>query len=576
MKPTATPQVINGKAVYQSGAVLPTVGSAEYKLAQFDPSKLVSYKTSNPSYNFTSAQIPTTVTKDSLSPTSGLNFPTPQTGTPDTTPVVAPPATGTGDTTQTSQTGVTVDANGYVTAPTNQNNQDIKDTLKSYLDQLKGEGDVRAKLQNDSGLATKTQNATDTYNAYNAAKLGLQQGIENMNDTFQGSVEGKNQAIADYARKGNANLANLAIIAQAAQGNLDATNKIIDDKIHAQFDPIDKYISYAKDYLQMNPDLSPVDVLNINNKIKQADEYKQTMTSAQTEAYQAAAKNGAPASVLTAIGDATSPEAVYKALGGYATNEIDQKIKQAQLDKLNADIRKTNKETSATGAPIITNPDAIKYSGALSTILGSAKFTKDQKQSVIDAVNSGDDAFSVIKNNAKNIMTQSSATKTESYERALDEVNNLDSLLTDFYANGGTTGIFNGNYEKVINNLGSVSDPKLVTLATAISSSIQAYRNAVSGTAYSVQEGKDINSTFPGINKSEGLNKAILRGKIGAIQTDIDSAYRGVLGSTTYDSLKKSSTVQTPQPVQPVAKDGDTHTFNGINYKLINGTWTPQ
>ena len=77
-------------------------------------------------------------------------------------------------------------------------------------------------------------------------------------------------------------------------------------------------------------------------------------------------------------------------------------------------------------------------------------------------------------------------------------------------------------------------------IATNISSALQIYRNAVSGTAYSVQEGRDIAAIFPGINKSQGLNQAILSGRMKAFDITIDSQYRNTLGST-YDSLKTAS-----------------------------------
>lgn len=190
----------------------------------------------------------------------------------------------------------------------------------------------------------------------------------------------------------------------------------------------------------------------------------------------------------------------------------------------------------------ITKP----VSDAINTILGSGKFTKDQATAVRNAINSGEDPLVVIKNNAKNIMGQTEATALGKYETAKQSMTDLDNSLKQYYANGGKTDILKGNYEKVINKLGEVDDPNLVELAVQIQTNLQVYRNAVSGTAYSVQEGKDIASIFPGINKTQGLNQAIISGRQKAFDSTIDGTYKNVLGST-YDKLKSGQSGDMPK-----------------------------
>lgn len=207
------------------------------------------------------------------------------------------------------------------------------------------------------------------------------------------------------------------------------------------------------------------------------------------------------------------------------------------------EIVKLKKEIEALGLPQITNPDTKQYSGVIKTILGSTSFTKDQKANFINSINSGGDPVTVIKNQAKNIMGQTQATKVDNYEIARDQIVDIDTALKNYYLNGGSTSLFTGNYESVINKLGKVSNPKLVDIATQIQSALQVYRNAVSGTAYSVQEGADIASIFPAINKSSGLNKAIIDGRLKAFNTTIDSAYRTAIGSG-YDEVKKAEQEQ--------------------------------
>ena len=165
--------------------------------------------------------------------------------------------------------------------------------------------------------------------------------------------------------------------------------------------------------------------------------------------------------------------------------------------------------------------------------------TKDQKQDLIRAVNSGQDPFSVVKNQAKNIMGQTNATSLSNLEASRDAFNDLTSNLQKFYDAGGNTSYVSGNFEKMVNRIGQIKDPNLVSLATQIQGNIQAYRHAISGTAYSAQEGKDINSIFPGINKSQTLNAAIASGRNILFDSVIDGTYRSTLGPV-YDQFKTS------------------------------------
>lgn len=197
----------------------------------------------------------------------------------------------------------------------------------------------------------------------------------------------------------------------------------------------------------------------------------------------------------------------------------------------------TSQISKAVGNLASSTEIPSQYQGMLDTILGSGKFTKEQVNLIRASILRGDDPFTVIKNQAKNLMTSTNAGDVQKYEVARDTLLNIGTQLQEFYNAGGDTGLIKGNFEKVINNLGNVTDPALVTLATQIQGNLQVYRNAISGTAYSEQEGKDIRSIFPGIDKSQSLNTAILKGRSLLFDSVIDSNYRSVLGPT-YDKLK--------------------------------------
>lgn len=179
-------------------------------------------------------------------------------------------------------------------------------------------------------------------------------------------------------------------------------------------------------------------------------------------------------------------------------------------------------------------------SQALQTIKNSLASPTKAQLAQIDAIANNSDPFAAIKNQAQNIMGQTKATQVVSYEQAQSTMQDLSKELGQYYAAEGKTDIFSGTYEDALAKLGTVNDPKLREIATEIEASLQVYRNAISGTAYSVQEGNSIASIFPGINKTEGLNDAIISGRQKAFDSVIDSAYSSVLGSNTYQALKSA------------------------------------
>lgn len=320
-----------------------------------------------------------------------------------------------------------------------------------------------------------------------------------------------------------------------------------------------------------------------------------------------AAEAGAPKAVQDQIGAATSMSGAIQAAGTWlqtsndpTTNQFLNYQRQATLagqvplnfDDWNARNQKqlaSQKYAEAYATESAKNDADLKYAGqtgggasvsspataaALSTILGSGKFTKDQTAQITKAINNGEDPFTVIKNQAKNIMGQTEATKLTSYEAADNAMKDLQQNIQAFYDGGGDTGLIKGNLETANNRLfGATGDPKKVELATQVAISLQAYRNAISGTAYSEQEGQDISAVFPGINKSQGLNTAVINGRLKADSSIIDGIYKTALGDKTYSALKDADTASNAENdpvVQTQVQDEQTLTSGLAKLKLTN------
>lgn len=338
-----------------------------------------------------------------------------------------------------------------------------------------------------------------------------------------------------------------------AQGNLLLAKDAADKAATAQYEDQQRQIDYEKAQLdaiapQLNKEekaqaaIQTAKLADRQAQIDNAKEDKKTIIALATAALKnnpndPTAQYAAQQALAESNQQQPNLQKVLGLIGKYQSDPIATEQAIASLAYTRAQTAKLRADTAAAGVPSITNPDATKYAGALSVILGSTKLTKEQKLTLVNEVNNGADPVAILKNQAKQVMTGANQTKVESYETAQESLKNIAANLDAFYAAGGKTNIVAGNYEKAINKLGEVNDPKLVELATQIQQGLQIYRNAVSGTAYSVQEGADIASIFPGIQKGQLLNNSIIAGRLRAFDDGIDGAYRGVLGST-YDDLK--------------------------------------
>lgn len=340
-----------------------------------------------------------------------------------------------------------------------------------------------------------------------------------------------------------------------AQSDYNSSIDTLNTKFELELEPLKTRLDYERDiYNQVSDDLSKSEDRELNFLINQHEteianlredkkEIASIFETLQKENPDALRNNPQLAVALSNAKDGMSAIQLLAQNGISLANPLDIENKRLTNEKLRADIAETKAGTTATITRTDANGNPLPPNAqdrALEIILGSGKFTKDQVRLVTQAINEGEDPFVVIKNQAKSILGSAGETKLTQYEIAESTLADIGAQIEQFYALGGRTGIFTGNFEKVVNKLGQVVDPRLVTLATQIQGNIQVYRNAISGTAYSTQEGQDIQSIFPGINKGEELNTAILKGRETLFNSVIDATYRTALGSA-YDELKNAS-----------------------------------
>lgn len=432
--------------------------------------------------------------------------------------------------------------------------------VSDAIRRITGQAEQVNQIREEEGLTQKRQRAQTLEKEIDELDKNFREEVKMIRENRQGASEtGIMAEVARAQDKYESIRANKALNYRVASQDYQGAAEIVNEKVNALKDQNSQLLNaYQLQASLINNDLSESEQLQVQANITQKNQENAAKIDAYKSVMESAALQGAPASVYNAIDLASrQPGAtagdIYRAAGSYGADPV----QRAQLAKLNADVAALN---PAVGQ--ITNPNAAQYQGLIQTVLGSTSMTKEQKASFVRSVNSGIDPFTVIKNQAKNIMGQTEATKLTNYEVARDTLSEIGGQLQQFYALGGDTNIVKGNFEKVVNRLGEVRNPQLVTLATQIQGNIQVYRNAISGTAYSEQEGRDIQNIFPGINKSETLNNAILNGRARLFDSVIDSTYRTALGSE-YDVIKNISR-QSQFNVSPTSNGIDLNQFFNV------------
>lgn len=121
--------------------------------------------------------------------------------------------------------------------------------------------------------------------------------------------------------------------------------------------------------------------------------------------------------------------------------------------------------------------------------------------------------------------------------QAIDSLNNIKSLLQEYQSKGGRTDILTGTQEQIAQKLGNTTNPELAGIGNQIALAMAAYRNAISGAAFTESEAKFYEGVFPSTKNSTQLNDAKIDSLLNAFNLNQKSTLQTVLGAKNYDAL---------------------------------------
>jgi len=182
--------------------------------------------------------------------------------------------------------------------------------------------------------------------------------------------------------------------------------------------------------------------------------------------------------------------------------------------------------------------NAVAQSGDFAATLDTtaslepATLQKSTKQQLAQLIATGDykGAITRIQNSVSKGLTGENKTNFDGKRTALPAIDSLANKLQAYADAGGDTGILKGNVEDISAKLGKVNDPKFKQLATDLKISLQAYRQSVSGAAFSPQEAKEYASVNPSGNKSLNLNLSIINGMRDNFERQVSGTVDAVVG----------------------------------------------
>ena len=319
----------------------------------------------------------------------------------------------------------------------------------------------------------------------------------------------------------NAELADLAIQEIAASGRYDRALEMAKTDIQQQLDAFNMEIgAYQADLAALEPTLEgeqkeqAMQQQIALQQLKQQTEQQAENQLAIREIGMEAIMQGADQEAAQAILNATTPEEALENAVGWL-GRLDRMQVQASLNKIYSGL-------SASNDPNVAG-----------TALGAVSFRLPENQredlfrQMDSAIRSGDvEAVDrILRGAAQQAAGTTIAGEVIGRDGAITSLRNLKSDLNEYVAAGGSTDIITGGWENIQNKLGQTQDPKLAALEVQIRTSIQAYRKAVSGAAFTESETKEYERIWPQISNDTQLNNARLDQLINSFEANNGSFY---------------------------------------------------
>jgi len=448
--------------------------------------------------------------------------------------------------------------------------------IESKIAQIQGIGDFQSQLQDQAGISGQQQNVTEL--TARLKQLAAEQQASQIQLASQQQALAKpgvtsgviNAQSAELARQNVAMnlpkaLEALTTSAQldVAQGNLANAETKITQAVNLKYKTLTDEISARQQLysdLSANATRSEQKVLDAKNKVLEAQKADLATKKAQQQ------------DVLNAIQDATKSGANVSAL---ASQVIQLDPNSATFTK---DLANIQAKVPATGGKVGTGTGGTvsNYNGEFaatitqaSQLLGAQKASTSTR-SLQTAIANKDykSAYTEIANNVEEYLTGTNKTRFSAARTDLGVLAGLKDVIQQYANAGGNMGYLKGTAEQIAKKFGQLkTDPKFSALATQLEREFQAYRNEMTGAAFSPGESKEYEAVNPTGNKTLDLNIATINGALAQLQNRVSSTINARVPGAQYIAEYAQGATTQPQQNSSVILQGTTS--SGVGFKVI-------
>jgi len=182
--------------------------------------------------------------------------------------------------------------------------------------------------------------------------------------------------------------------------------------------------------------------------------------------------------------------------------------------------------TGVTDEPVsLKQPEFSRVVEAASALVGAER-GKASRVAIADALNNEDyaSAYAQIANNVEQSLTGTNKTKFANQRTDFVVLTSLRDAIQEFADGGGETGFLKGTADSIARKFGQLkTDPEFASLAVELEREFQAYRQSLTGAAFSPEESRDYEKVNPSSNKSLDLNLATIDGALSGLERRITS-----------------------------------------------------
>lgn len=451
-----------------------------------------------------------TIDADAL--TSAKTFKLPETGTPTSSVKLATTAQSVAQQYRATEQAKMAEKEKAVEAS--------KKDVKGIFSRLAGIRTEKANALEDAGVNDLKAELDGIVSQMEAKDLATRRQTEriiaeNPEGMFGQGAKGEIQRLE---RENAREQADLAIVLMAKNRQYDTAYSIINDKAEAMTEDLKIQLDASKFFYEENKESLTTAEQRQYDLMLQEDERaytdKKDLVKQIGEIQLEAAKNGAPSSVVSAIGSAGDITGAISAGGSYI-GMYEREIRQLQAEKLRTEIN--------ANAPL-TGEFAGVINGAAGLVAGTKKDIT--KTNIANAL-AGQDyatAYAHVANAVEDSLTGSNKTKFADTRTDIGVMTGLRNAIQEYTDAGGDLGYLKGSADKIAKNFGQLkTDPRFASLAIQLEREFQTYRLNMTGAAFSPEESREYAAVNPRGNASLDLNLATIDGALAQMENRVVS-----------------------------------------------------